>query len=98
MSPSVLGILSYLPYPKSSLEIGEVRDLLSKGTGDLLHVGEGDVLLGTLDHADIGPMNLGELPKAFLGEAPLVPLLANTPTEMYEYLLFDSHMESVDGC
>ncbi len=87
-----------LTFRSQALEIGQIRHLLSESTGDLLHVGEGDILLCTLNHADIGSVYARKLSQTLLGVALLLAFLSNTFSEMDEYLLVNSHTESVASC
>ena len=79
-------------------EIYKVVDLQSKGTSDFLHVGESDVFLCSLDHANIGAMYLGEFAKSLLRIAALHAFLAHPFAELDQYLFIHTYTYSVGSC
>lgn len=61
--------------------LNELCRIDAQSTGDPNDAGEGRVHLASLDVADVGPVQAGELPEAFLGHTEFSAVAADAVTK-----------------
>ena len=91
-------ILGGVAFRFSYSEIYKVSDLEFQCPSYFLHVGESDILFGSLYHTNIGAMHLSEFSKPFLRIATLYAFFAYAFTKLGEDVAVHTYSVSVGSC